>query len=394
MSSPYLLQRFVSAKEANASMFSSKKKTENEETGKMSGEEARKFYENVLSSDCSNLKRFNTSRERHRSRRRESEQVHTVSLNFSCPKTITDDGDNDDDCDDYKHKNLDFKHDGESVKSLRRSQRELESCTPSHQRLVNQFLQNAQEGRLRQVEDLLSKHCIDINVCDQFSWTALMCASHSGQFCVVKYLLDKGAEWRNHKDSQGRTALDLARLANNFNVVDLLLSINDGAKTKHKKMSKKESCTKKAKFWCSICEQEFTDSRKVHHGSTVHLFNTQRKPQKTFYYIPDGNVGYQMMLKSGWNEEKGLGPEGIGRKFPVKTVLKRDRLGLGSKESKQARVTHFGPNDHSAVRRRKVGSKLKQMGNKSGRMSQRERLTKEKKEKNWERNMRIYMNSE
>lgn len=90
----------------------------------------------------------------------------------------------------------------------------------------------------------------------------------------------------------------------------------------------------------------------------------------------------------------GLGPEGIGRKFPVKTVLKRDRLGLGSKESKQARVTHFGPNDHSAVKRRKVGTKEKQMGNKSGRMSQRERLTKEKREKNWERNMRIYMNSE
>lgn len=89
----------------------------------------------------------------------------------------------------------------------------------------------------------------------------------------------------------------------------------------------------------------------------------------------------------------GLGPAGMGRKFPVKTVLKRDRLGLGSKGSDQARVTHFGPNDCSAVKRKKVNSKDKQKSN-ARRISRRERLNKEKREKNWERNMRIYMNSE
>ena len=80
----------------------------------------------------------------------------------------------------------------------------------------------------------------------------------------------------------------------------------------------------------------------------------------------------------------------------MKTVLKRDRLGLGSKRSQQARVTHFGPNDHGAVKRRKVltkeGEKKEVIGSKK--MSKREKLAKEKKEKNWERNMRIYMNSE
>ena len=71
-------------------------------------------------------------------------------------------------------------------------------------------------------------------------------------------------------------------------------------------------------------------------------------------------------------------------------------MGLGSKGSQQARVTHFGPNDQSAVKRRKVltkeGEKKKVTGSKK--MSRREKLAKEKKEKNWERNMRIYMNSE
>ena len=100
-----------------------------------------------------------------------------------------------------------------------------------------------------------------------------------------------------------------------------------------------------------------------------------------------GNVSFVFLFT-------GLGPEGIGRKFPVKTVLKRDRLGLGSKGSEQARVTHFGPNDCNAVQRRKVNSKEKQKGKQQRRSSRRERQAIEKKEKNWERNMRIYMNSE
>lgn len=84
----------------------------------------------------------------------------------------------------------------------------------------------------------------------------------------------------------------------------------------------------------------------------------------------------------------------MGRKYPVKTVLKRDRLGLGSKGSQQARVTHFGPNDHSAVKRKKDLTKQGEKKEVRKKISRRERLAKEKKEKNWERNMRIYMNSE
>lgn len=90
----------------------------------------------------------------------------------------------------------------------------------------------------------------------------------------------------------------------------------------------------------------------------------------------------------------GLGPDGVGRKYPVKTVLKRDRLGLGSKGNQQARVTHFGPNDHSAVKRKKVITTERKRKEGGKKISRRKKLAKEKKEKNWERNMRIYMNSE
>ena len=88
----------------------------------------------------------------------------------------------------------------------------------------------------------------------------------------------------------------------------------------------------------------------------------------------------------------GLGPEGEGRKFPIKTVLKRDRYGLGNEMSSKARVTHFAPNDQDAV-------KIKKERNKDGRketkrtLSKKQKRLKESKEKAWERNMRIYMNS-
>jgi len=392
MSFSHVLQRFVTAKETkHPSLLSSKGKSKCDENGKMSGEEARTFYETVLSSDSSDIQGVDSSkaptRQYHKPRKRESEKLnrkpscHSSSLN-TADGVVGNNGDDDDDDDGGEN----------NIQSCPKTVRQRVPCSSYH-RLANQFLKNAQEGRLRQVQELLSSRGIDINVCDQFSWTALMCASHSGQVHVVKYLLKKGAVWRNHKDSQGRTALELARLAKHFDVVELLTSYNVCNKTKRKKASVEESFIEKTKFWCSVCEQEFTDGKKVHEGSTVHLFNTQRKPQRTFYYIPEGNVGYQMMLKSGWNEDQGLGPAGMGRKFPVKTVLKRDRLGLGSKGSDQARVTHFGPNDCSAVKRKKVNSKDKQKSN-PRRISRRERLNKEKREKNWERNMRIYMNSD
>lgn len=387
MSFAYVLQRFVSPKETKDATLSPKKETECDKQGKMSGEEARTFYESVLSladsstisSKCVKPSRHQQARKRQEnseiessSRAYKTSSVHVVNRHegddeFECDDEDIDDGGNKDGTDNRKA-----------------------SVNSSNQRVVHQFLRYAQEGKLRPIQELLSGHKVDINVCDQFCWTALMCASHSGQLHIVKFLLEKGAIWKACKDLNGRTALDLARLSKNFDVVDYLLTYNDIARTRQKNTFKNEIWVKS---WCSICEEEFSDSRKVHQGSTVHLFNTQRKPQRTFYYIPEKNVGYQIMLKSGWNEDQGLGPEGIGRKFPIKTVLKRDRLGLGSKGSQEAKVTHFGPNDSHAVKRRKVKNE-KQSSCKPRKTSRRERLTKEEKERSWERNMRIYMNSD
>ena len=305
MSFSYVLQRFVTAKakeSENLTCTSDGNSRCDELCGKMSGEEARTFYETVLSSESSNREGFDYAKaltEQELSSKREKYKQNNL-ISPSGTKDGNDDFDGDSKCNDVNYKI--------PCSRLRISSKCVSSS--SNHRIVNQFLQYAQEGRLRQVKDMLSSHSVDIDVCDQFSWTALMCASHSGQVHVVKYLLEKGADWRLHKDLQGRTALDLAIVAKHFDIVELLRSYNGCIKSKHWKADLRENkhSTEKTKFWCSVCEQEFTDDEKVHKGSTVHLFNIQRKPQKTFYYIPEGNVGYQklMMLKSGWNDDKGL----------------------------------------------------------------------------------------
>lgn len=45
---------------------------------------------------------------------------------------------------------------------------------------------------------------------DSFFWTAVMCASWSGQRTAVRLLLQHGAAWVGVVDTQGRDAKDLA----------------------------------------------------------------------------------------------------------------------------------------------------------------------------------------
>lgn len=300
MSFEYVLQRFVSPKGSSNASVTSNKTSKCGEQGQMSGEEARTFYESVLSSSADrsavilqHIKPYRTQKSRKRETEGEVENMYgscNISSSDFCLHCNDDDGDN-------YYRNEYGKY-STSIKPI-------PSGSSSNQRVVHQFLKSAQEGKLRPIQELLTKHSLDINVCDQFSWTALMCASHSGQLNVVEFLLEKGATWKNCKDSNGNTALDLARLAKNFDVVDLLLRYDGSVQTKKTRTMKNETVPKRVKSWCSICEEQFSDSKKVHQGSTMHLFNTQRKPQRTFYYIPEENFGYQMMLKSGWNEDQG-----------------------------------------------------------------------------------------
>ena len=60
-----------------------------------------------------------------------------------------------------------------------------------------------------------------------------------------------------------------------------------------------------------------------------------------------------MMLSGGWDKKSGLGPSGSGKLYPVKTILKRDRTGLGLERESgikvTPKVTHFDARDVAGV---------------------------------------------
>lgn len=205
---------------------------------------------------------------------------------------------------------------------------------------------------------------------DQYGWTSLMIAACAGSLETVKVLLQKGASV-TEKDRSGNTCLTLARKRRNhsvINYINLYISgqLSDPGKSKQVKTSYRDELVEVKK--CELCNLFFHSHRlsKQHFSSTIHLLNLERKEledngghPKVHYGISQANRGFQMMLSSGWDSNVGLGPTGKGKLYPVKTVLKRDKYGLGletsNKEptcttSKKAKVTHFGPYDSSSVK--------------------------------------------
>ncbi|XP_064607530.1 G patch domain and ankyrin repeat-containing protein 1-like [Liolophura sinensis] len=270
---------------------------------------------------------------------------------------------------------------------------ELKPSFSAENRLSNELLKCSQNGDLNNTQ-LCIERGANINFQDAFGWTALMSASCGGHHEVVCYLLDKGAN-SLVCDKVGKCAKMLAQEKRHWKVVSILERHNRPSsvtESDHVVPCGTKQCSEHKRFYCSVCKCEFKDTTEARHAtSTVHLFNLKLEAKTTTYFIPESNRGFQMMVKSGWNVDKGLGSEGQGRKFPVRTVMKRDRLGLGStkEEKAKSRVTHFSANDQSAVKKPKVERKMR-----NATLSKKKRKKKECKEKEWERKLRIYMNSE
>lgn len=171
--------------------------------------------------------------------------------------------------------------------------------------IVGQVFRYAQEGNLKALKKALRGNgTFDINVKDKFLWTPLMCGAHAGHKLVVKFLLEKGAVWRNNYDQKGNSAIDLARLGGHSDVEMFLL---ENEKVKGMCIPKNSQCkvVSNEKYWCTQCQMECTEDKRKHEASTVHLFNSEQKSHKTVYSIPEHSIGYQMMISSGWDAEKG-----------------------------------------------------------------------------------------
>ncbi|KAG8448640.1 hypothetical protein GDO86_015645 [Hymenochirus boettgeri] len=256
---------------------------------------------------------------------------------------------------------------------------------PIEHRRGHQLLRCSQEGDLKGLKRLIEKEKCNINFRDTYYWTAIMCAAYAGRKEAVEYLLKRGAAWVGVCETQGRDALTLAEEAGHTDVVHLIQASLISHPQENIPRTRPQE-----KRYCKTCNTHYQeDSVETHERSTVHLFNNRKKHPATYYAIPDHNIGFKMMVKDGWDRETGLGPEGAGRKFPIKTVLKRDLKGIGFHKDKKPKVTHFSANDLTAV----ANSQLKQRrSERISTISRKEEKRKEAKEKTWERNLRTYMN--
>lgn len=191
----------------------------------------------------------------------------------------------------------------------------------------------------------------NINQRDQFGWTALMMAACEGSLNTFQFLFEHGSDL-NASDRKGNTALSLARLKHKTNILDFISNFQDKRGNVQCKRNKVKQQTDDIEFYCDACDKAIKESeRTAHLASTLHRFNQTDSHKFTRRFgIPDSNVGFQMMLRQGWDREKGLGPEQEGHLYPVKTTIRKPRSGLGVKQMAKAKVTHFAPCDPRAVK--------------------------------------------
>ena len=256
------------------------------------------------------------------------------------------------------------------------------------------FLRCAQEGDL----DVLKLHLergMDINIQDSYGWTAVMCAAHAGHAELLQFLLEKGANVYL-VDNQGNNVRSIAESVKpkNKEICQMIKDFMDGKSDWQ--IFKKTVAVKYEIFYCEKCKREFSDiTREKHETSTIHLFNAKPKERSTFYHLPESNKGFKLLVQGGWDKEKGLGPEGKGNKFPVKTVLKRDRMGLGNPTSSGAKITHFAPHDTDAVKRPKLENGLKKERTlRKSTVSKRQRAKQLSKDQQKELNFRLAFNTD
>ena len=191
---------------------------------------------------------------------------------------------------------------------------------------------------------------IDPDARDLYGWTPLMTSACAGALEATEALLDAGAD-TSAADRSGNTCMRLAA-KNGRRSVSMLIRNHRAEKEEHAKSSEDSGCSDELKSWyCEECRITLKESTYEEHlSSTTHQISIGTSKAPSLYGIPETNKGFRMMLGAGWDREGGLGAEGNrGRKFPVKTVLKRDRLGVGADEARPARVTHFRANDPESV---------------------------------------------
>lgn len=191
----------------------------------------------------------------------------------------------------------------------------------------------------------------DINATDAYGWSSLMMASCEGSVNAFQTLLELGADLRIC-DKKGNTAASLAQKKGFKEILQVIEEYERQCETYEISDDEDDQQDDDGKLFCSDCGIEISkSSSKSHQTSTVHLFSCKFKGNmdiKTFG-IAKTNRGYQMMRRTGWDGNSALGATQNGKLYPIKTVLRKNRTGLGIAQD-GAKITHFKANDPRAIK--------------------------------------------
>lgn len=216
------------------------------------------------------------------------------------------------------------------------------------------FFKAAQNNDIQTLNKMFL-NSLNVNVTDEFGWTALMMVSYEGYLDIVKLLIRSGAEI-DVEDRQKNTAITLATKRDHSNVVTFLEKTLKLRKSEIVNLSSDEDEALKQEqpiqIHCDECQINYEKSKeKEHLSSTLHRFyETKSHKFNRHFGIAESNVGFQMMLRQGWNRDSGLGAEQNGVMYPIKTILRKSRSGLGVRQPRTAKVTHFKAFDRDAIK--------------------------------------------
>merc|ERR1712059_15996 len=90
---------------------------------------------------------------------------------------------------------------------------------------------------------------------------------------------------------------------------------------------------------CVDCGTKYEENQKRRHLASIpHLLVTSTTSSlNPGFGIAEGNLGFRMLRRVGWDGRSGLGEGKRGRLFPVKTSLRQSRVGLAEGDKKGAR---------------------------------------------------------
>lgn len=188
----------------------------------------------------------------------------------------------------------------------------------------------------------------DIDATDSFGWTALMMAACEGSGNAFYCLLDLGADY-TVSDKKGNTAISLAKQKSHQHIAEAFEEFQQ--RNELIECDNGEDQQDDGTLFCKDCGIEIArSSSKSHETSTVHLFSCKFKGSTEIksFGISRSNRGYQIMQRSGWDGNSALGAKSDGKLYPIKTVIRRKRTGLGVDQD-TAKITHFKANDPNAV---------------------------------------------